>query len=140
MQDLIKQDKSGTQWNCDRCKGIRHCLYKGEAFDASVPARPNMGTFRVESKADIPALIEWARQNEGCAEMPECSLLITLGICPIPLITPLSAECYKLYNLGQIGGPLMITDGSYYDQPAYYINALNVIASEQAVLRGEGDG
>jgi hypothetical protein len=76
--------------------------------------------------------------------MSDLSILEQLGICAAPLITPLSSEVMKLFNLRGEGGIVPVVPGTYYDQPAFYINLLAVVAEEKAAIRAEegrlGDG
>ena len=139
MQSLTEKNKTPDKWNCALCQGERRnrCLLRDVTFAVSVPAKPQFGTFIVQSKADIPDLLEWARKNEGYKSMSDLSVLEQLGVCAAPLITPLSAELMKLWNLRGESGIVPVVSGTYYDQPAFYTSALAVIATEQAAIRAE---
>ena len=135
---MVKNSKKSGAYDCGTCQGRSHkCLLAGKPFAVAVPGRPNMGRYNVSSTADIPAMLAWARGNPGHADLPDLAILRGLGVCPVPLVTPLSVECMNLYHYGQVNNSFALVPGGYYDQPAFYMAAMNLIAAEESRIRAE---
>lgn len=134
---MIKKT-SPEKWDCAKCQGRNYrCLLYDDPFEVTVPARAEYGKYKVRSVADIPGMLCFARQNPAHADKPDFAIFLDLGVCPIPTITPLSSELLKLYNHTEASGDFRIVDGMYYDQPAFYMAAMNLIAVEKAQVRAE---
>ena len=132
---MVKNTKKPGEWDCGTCQGRHHkCLLAGKAVSVAVPGRPSLGRRDVCSVKDMPAVVAWAR---GDREVPDFTILRWLGVCPIPLFTPLSVECLNLYRHGQATNTFSIVAGQYYDQPAFYMAAMNLIAAEEGRIRAE---
>ena len=85
----------------------------------------------------------FARQNPAHADKPDFAIFLDLGVCPVPVITPLSSELLKLYHYAEASGDFRIVEGMYYDQPKFYMDMMNLIAAEKAQVRaeqGDSDG
>jgi hypothetical protein len=73
-------------------------------------------------------------------QIPELEALLHLcgsDVCPIPVITPLSAELARMYNFCRDKFPY---PGGFHDQLAIYVQAAGVISSVEAeIMRPEID-
>jgi hypothetical protein len=135
---MVRNSKSAKRRDCASCdREHSKCLLSGKPFDVALPGRPGLGRFTVRDRADIPAMITWARRNDAHADLPEFAIIRELGICPLPLFTTLSAECMRLYQHCQATNDFSIVEGKYYDQPAFYMESMHLIAAEEAVIRSE---
>jgi len=136
--EMKSGSKTPEQYDCSRCRGKRRkCLLQGPII-AAMPARRDRHT--IQSPDEFPALREWANKKDGWSEFSDFLMLYNLGICPLPFVTQLSTEAFNLYQYGQANNNMALVDGSYYNQPAFYMALINIIAAEQAQVRAENRG
>jgi len=135
--DIVRESKDPAGYDCANCrKANRRCFSYMDTITVGVPAKPEYGKFTLAGPEDIPVFMEWYNSRRGPFSN-KFSLLRDAGICPGPLLTPLSMQLYKLYQDCQASGFCRLVPGGYYDQPAFFIRAMEIIAGEEAQVRAE---
>lgn len=82
-------------------------------------------------------LIEIRRLNQNATKLGDVAVLIRAGVCVAPLLDAFTREAWRLMCIidGNLPWPWM---GTFYDQPAIFARAYEVLKSEQNKVMGEG--
>jgi len=115
VQLTARQRKKPGQYDCAGCdREKRKCLM----FNDAVTVKAQGFEPFVVSKESVDRVFEaWAKT--GRPQLSELETLELFGLCPVPLITPFSAEAMKLY-VAIDGLNRVRTIEEYYDQPAIW--------------------
>ena len=139
--DMVKESKDPASHDCAHCREAgNNCFSYRDSFVVGVPAKPEVGKFPISEKADVPEFMAWYRRHRGVPFSNDLALLKDAGICPAPLLTPLSVQLYNLYQDCQASGQCRLVPGGYYDQSAFFIRAMGIISAEEAQIRAERRG
>ena len=130
MQLMARQKEKPGQYDCTGCdrerRETRKCLMLNSTVTAETNGIPPINVSR-ETISELFAV--WA--ETGRPELPELATLEQFGICPLPLITPFSAEALKLY-MATDGLKRIRTPEEYYQQSALWIETCNLLDTEKA--------
>jgi hypothetical protein len=92
---------------------------------------------RIQRREEIDDVLVQVRARTRVEGIDDVALMVQLGLCPAPFIAdPLATEAYRLFAITESGGPWPWT-GGYYDQPAIFIDCVEVIRDERARIAAE---
>ena len=69
------------------------------------------------------------------AVLTELGALTIMGVCPRPLFDPFSLECWSLHQALKSGVPW---PWSYYEAPAVFMQARQILMAEEAAIQRMG--
>jgi hypothetical protein len=135
-QDYLSRTESPERYDCARKhKYHPQCLFSLESLEINVPDFKGQGrqTRTIRSKEDVWSYLEYARNLIPDHNYIEHLLNVSgINICPAPLIELDSIEIMRLYQFSKQG--LYPIQGNYFEQPAAFIEACGIIASEENLL------
>ena len=80
---------------------------------------------------DWEKIVDAAREHAGDPDLPLWNAVVNYySVCVPSIVTPLSFILWQLHQ--RIGGTRNETYASYYDLPAFWVNACDVIEAEIA--------
>ncbi len=122
-------------YNCDNLEH-RRCLNRQNKFTAQYPGMAR--TFTICSVSDIESMLEEIKRlNPNAAKIGDVAVLVRAGVCAVPLFDAFTREALRLVSIIEGGGPWP-WPGTFYDQPAIFARAHEVIKSEQGKITSEG--
>jgi len=136
FQDYLSDIENPRLFNCASCQGrYRKCLFFHNEIEIEQPDFNGRGRkkWKIKSIEDAEGYLNSAMADApDLMEIDHLLLLSGTNLCPIPLITPLSRELYKMHSL--CGNGLFPYPGGYLDQLAIFIDANSIISAEEAAL------
>lgn len=112
-----------------RHKKYAHCLHHERAFECRVPF-VNI-TLTIRSVADIERAIRCARTCPEAMQLPDTSILVRMQVCIAQTVTQFSWEALRVSNAID-ANEQWPWQGTWYDQPAIFAEARQVIDEERA--------
>ena len=119
------------------------CLFKEETIEINVPDfERGSGRIRIiKNPEDVWDYLAYARRlAPACDEIEHLLEVSGINICPAPLITPESIELARMCEFADRG--LFPSPGGYFEQPFYFIEAVEIINAEEnkLMLKANKDG
>lgn len=93
--------------------------------------------FHIATVSDLEDALDSLRSTEAFERMGDIGCMVAMGVCPAALFGAFEREAYRLFQMVKGGGPWP-WPGSYYDQPAIFARAQDIIGSELSAIASEG--
>jgi len=129
---LVGAAYSGIGGECgEKCRAGRRACFNYPDKKGFITAKgQGLKTLRIQ-KSEWGNIVDAAREHAGNSDLPIWSAMVNYyGVCITSVVTELSFKLWSLYQ--RIDGTKNETYGSYYDLPAFWISACDVIDREIA--------
>ena len=94
--------------------------------------------FSISSVSHLRSAIADVQSVEQYRNTSDVTILKLMGVCPAPLFDAFTLEAYRLHQAISGGAPWPWS-GTFYDQPAVFARAQEIIMKEQAMIRKEDE-